>query len=153
VTPAEAETYFEGSWDGEGQIIGRGLLRWLMRREPFRLTVRMERLSDSIWVFRDHLIFERGGEIRRTQFMERVGVGRYRATADDMPLGADVVVDGRLYRYETYRSWTCFRGRMVRVRAREDGALLEDGSIEGVIRVWWHGIPLSRTALRLRRAR
>jgi len=152
MTPAEAETYFEGSWKGEGEIVGRGLLRWLMPREPFRIDVKMERLSDSMWVFRDHLVFERGGEIRRTQFMERVGVGRYRATADDMPLGADVVIDGRSYRYEPYRSWTRFRGRMVRVRAREDGTLLENGSIEGVIWVWWHGVPLSRTPLRLRRA-
>jgi hypothetical protein len=152
VTPAEAETYFEGSWTGEGEIVGRGLLRRLIPREPFRLDVKMERLSDSIWVFRDHLVFARGGEIRRTQFMERVGVGRYRATADDMPLGADVVVDDRRYRYEPYRSWTRFRGRMVRVKAREDGVLLEDGSIEGVILVWWHGVPLSRTPLRLRRA-
>ena len=40
----------------------------------------------------------------------------------------------------------------MRVRAREDGVLLEDGSIEGVILVWWRGIPLSRTPLRLRRA-
>src|SRR5262245_18915214 len=93
----------------------------------------------------DHLVFAGGGEIRRTQFMERVGVGRYRATADDMPLGADVVVEDRRHRYETYRSWTRFRGWMVRVRAREDGVLLEGGSIEGVILVWWHGIPLSRT--------
>jgi hypothetical protein len=152
MTPAEAEAYFEGTWTGDGEIVGRGLLRWLMPREPFRLDVKMERLSDSIWVFRDHLVFARGGEIRRTQFMERVGVGRYRATADDMPLGADVVVDGRRYRYEPYRSWMRLRGRMVRVRAREDGSLLEDGSIEGVILVWWHGIPLSRTPLRLRRA-
>jgi hypothetical protein len=116
VTPAEAEAYFEGSWTGEGEIVGRGLLRWLMPREPFRPDVTMERLSESIWVFRDHLVFARGGEIRRTQFMERVGVGRYRATADDMPLGADVVVEDRRYRYEEYRSWMRFRGRMFRVR-------------------------------------
>jgi hypothetical protein len=151
MTPAEAETYFEGTWTGEGEIVGRGFLRWLIR-EPFRIDVGMERLSESIWVFRDHLVFAKGGEIRRTQFMERVGVGRYRATADDMPLGADVVVEGRQYRYEPYRSWMRFRGRMVRVRAREDGSLLEDGSIEGVILVWWRGIPLSRTPLHLRRA-
>jgi hypothetical protein len=135
MTPTEAESYFEGSWTGEGEIVGRGLLRKLMPREPFRLDVRMERLADSIWVFRDHLVFARGGEIRRTQFMERVGVGRYRATADDMPLGAYVVIEDRRYRYEPYRSWTRLRGRMVHVRAREDGWLREDGSIEGVILV------------------
>src|SRR5262245_60138996 len=152
VTPAEAEAYFEGSWTGEGEIVGRGLLRWLMPREPFRLDVKMERLADSIWVFRDHLVFARGGEIRRTQFMERVGDGRYRATADDMPLGADVVVGDHRYRCEPYRSWVRVRGRMVRVRAREEGSFLEDGSIDGVILVSWHGIPLARTPLRLRRA-
>ena len=152
MTPAEVESYFEGSWTGEGEIVGRGILRWLMPREPFRLDVKMVRLADSIWVFRDHLVFERGGEIRRTQFMERVGDGRYRATADDMPLGADVEVTDRRYRYLPYRSWMRFRGRMMRVRAREEGWLREDGSIDGVILVSWHGIPLSRTPLRLRRA-
>ena len=105
MTPTEAERFFEGAWTGEGEIVGRGLLRWLLPREPFRLDVKMERLADSIWVFRDHQVFARGGEIRRTQFMERVGEGRYRASADDMPLGADVEVIDRRYRYAPYRSW------------------------------------------------
>jgi hypothetical protein len=66
------------------------------------------------------------------------------------PLGADVVIDDRRYRYEPVVD--ALSGKDDGRRAREDGSLLEDGSIEGVILVWWHGIPLSRTPLRLRRA-
>lgn len=151
MTPAELRPFFEGKWAGEGEIAGRGLLRWLMPREPFTISTECDAISPTLWRVRDLMAFSRGGEIRRTMFVERTGENRYHATADDMPLGADVETDERGYRYSPYWSWSGIRGRKWFVRVREDGDFRDDGSVAGRIRVSWHGIPIALNRLSLRR--
>lgn len=147
----DLERIFEGEWVGEGEIVGCGLLRRLLPKEPFRLSVRFERLSTSTVVARDRLEFGRGGTIERTMYLERTGERRWHATADDMPLGAHVDMTAGGYRYAPYWSWTALRGRRLFLRAREEGTFLPDGTLECRIRVAWHGIPLANNRFVLRR--
>lgn len=149
--PVRPALFFEGSWEGTGEIVGRCLLRWLLPREPFDLSTRFERISDSIWVVRDHMVLRKGGEIRRSMFLERTAPDRCHVTADDMPLGSDVAWDEAGYRYAPYWSWSSLRGRRWFVRVREEGVFTPDGAIRGWILVSWHGLPMARTDFVLRR--
>jgi hypothetical protein len=148
--PERPPPFFEGTWAGEGQIVGRGPLRWLVPREPYEISTRFERLSPSVWVVRDDLRFRRGGGMRRTMFLERIAPNRYHVTADDMPLGSDVEVTDGGYRYAPYWSWASLRGRRWFVRVHEEGTFSPD-RIEARMRVRWRGIPVSRNDLVLRR--
>jgi hypothetical protein len=121
-----------------------------MRREPFRITTEFVPLSESVWRIRDRLEFTRGGTMDRTMFIERTGEGRYHATADDMPLGADIFLSDEGYRYSPYYSWARLRGRRWFTRVQEEGRFLTDGSIEGDIRIRWRGIPIARNRLVMR---
>ena len=89
--------------------------------------------------------------MRRTMFIQQTAENRYHVTADDMPLGSEVEVSDRGYRYTPYFSWSRLRGRLWFVRVREEGEFLEDGRMQGLIRVSWHGIPVASNRLVLRR--
>jgi len=146
------EERWSGHWVGEGVIVGCGPLRWLMPREPFAISTQFQPLTESISRIRDRLEFTRGGTMDRTMFIERTGEGCYHATADDMPLGADIFVSEESYRYTPYYSWACLRGRRCFARVVEEGRFLTDGSIEADILIRWRGIPIARNRLVLRRA-
>ncbi len=140
-----------GTWSGEGEIVGRHALRWLMLREPFTITTRIEPLSESIRIVRDDLRFARGGEMKRTMYVERIAADRYHVTADDMPLGADVTMSGGTYTYAPYWSWSSFRGRRRFVRVREEGTFDPDGTMRGRIDLSWYRIPVAVNRFVMRR--
>ena len=74
--PPGSNRFFGGSWVGEGEIVGRGLLRLLMPREPYKISTQVEQLSETVWIVRDLLEFARGGEMRRTMFIQHTAENR-----------------------------------------------------------------------------
>jgi hypothetical protein len=109
-----------------------------------------EWLSDSIWRVREKFEMGSGWSFERRMFMELVARDRVRATADDMPLGADVVLTEDGFRFERFRSWLRFRGVRFRLGGSSEAALGADGLLRGEVRLDWLRVPVLRMQLAIR---
>jgi hypothetical protein len=141
---------FSGVWRGDGELIPRGPARLVVRRESLRVTGTGEWLSDRIWLVRERFEMASGWHLERRMFMEWVAPDRVRATADDMPLGADVVLTRDGFRFLPFRSWLLFRGVRFRLRAQSDAARGPDGVLRGVVRLRFFGLPVAEMRLAMR---
>jgi len=102
VKPLQPKEFFAGTWKGEGELSPHPLLRWLMPPEQVRFSSRPIWLSDTVWVVRERFEFSSGDVIARTMFVEIVGLDRLHVTADDMPLGADIILHEKGFRFTPY---------------------------------------------------
>ena len=91
VTPLQPREFFRGCWCGEGELVPRPLLRPWVRRERIRLISEAHWLSHTIWLVKDRMEFASGWVHDRKMFAELVAPDRIHVTADDMPLGADIL--------------------------------------------------------------
>jgi hypothetical protein len=141
---------FSGTWRGDGELIPRGPARLVMRREAVRITGTGEWLSDSIWRVRERFEMSSGWGFERRMFMELVAPDRVRATADDMPLGADVRLTADGFRFERFRSWLVYRGVRFRLGCENEAVLGADGVLSGEVRLDLLRIPVARMWLAIR---
>jgi hypothetical protein len=141
---------FAGTWHGEGELVPRGLARLLLRREVVRVTGSGEWLGERVWLVRERFEMASGWHFERRMFMEWVAPERVRATADDMPLGADVVLTRDGFRFLRFRSWLPFRGVRFRLACESASARGADGALRGVVRLWWLGLPALELRLAIR---
>jgi hypothetical protein len=141
---------FAGTWRGEGELIPRGPARLVLRREAVHITGTGEWLSDAIWIVREEFAMASGWSFERRMFMEWVAPDRVRATADDMPLGADVRLTPDGFRFERFRSWLAYRGVRFRLTCASESALGMNGVLRGVVRLWWLRVPVLEMRLAIR---
>ncbi len=141
---------FSGTWRGEGELVPHGPARLVMRRDAVRVTGTGEWLSDRIWLVRERFDMASGWSFERRMFMEWVAPDLVRATADDMPLGANVRLTADGFRFERFRSWLVYRGVRFRMGCRSEAAQGPDGSLRGVVRLDWLRIPVGTLQLALR---
>jgi hypothetical protein len=141
---------FAGTWRGDGELIPSGPARLVLRREAVRITGTGEWLSDSIWRVRERFEMSSGWAFERRMFMELVAPDRVRATADDMPLGADVRLTADGFRFERFRSWLVYRGVRFRLGCESEAVLGADGVLSGEVRLDLLRIPVARMRLAIR---
>ncbi|HEU4759163.1 MAG TPA: hypothetical protein VFT91_04180 [Dehalococcoidia bacterium] len=150
VTPLEPREFFSGRWEGEGELLPLPLLRWLIPRQTVRFSSHAGWLSDDVWIVKDRLEFASGGASERTMFAQLVAPERIHVTADDMPLGADILLHQNGFRLTPYLIWTEYRGRRLRLKCFDDSVLAADGSIHDTIRMHWYGLPVATMRLHIR---
>jgi hypothetical protein len=140
VTPLQPKEFFRGQWRGEGELVPQVIARPWVRRERFRFSAAAHWLSDTIWVVHDRMEFAAGWVYQRKMFAELVAPDRIHVTADDMPLGADILLHERGFRFTPYHAWGWFRGRLYRMRFTDDCVLDETGKIHDTIRMRYRGV-------------
>jgi hypothetical protein len=141
---------FSGTWRGEGELVPHGLARLVLRRDAVRVVGTGEWLSDSIWCVHERFEMASGWAFERRMFMELVAPDRARATADDMPLGADVRLTADGFRFERFRSWLVYRGVRFRLGCSSEAVLGADGVLSGEVRLDLLRMPVVRMRLAIR---
>ena len=143
VTPLQPKEFFRGCWRGEGELVPHSLLRPFVRRERIQLFSEAHWLSDTIWLVKDRMEFSSGCVHQRRMFAELVAPDRIHVTADDMPLGADILLHERGFRFTPYHAWGSFHGRLYRMQFTDTCVLDEHGNIHDTIRMRYHGFPIA----------
>ena len=145
VTPLQPKEFFRGLWTGEGELSPHPLLRWLIPRERFRFYSEPIRLSETIWLVKDRMEFASGRVLARKMFSELVAPDRLHVTADDMPLGADILLHSKGFRFTPYYILVAARdgGRVHRLRCLDECLLDEAGFLHDTIRMYYCGVPVA----------
>jgi hypothetical protein len=148
--PLDPRELFSGTWRGEGELVPHGLARLVLRREGVRLSGGGEWLTPTLWRVRERFEMASGWSFERRMFMELVAPGRVRATADDIPLGADVTLLADGFRFERFRSWLVYRGVRFRLGCQSEARRGADGTLRGAVKLDLLHIPAATLALSIR---
>ena len=147
LTPLQPKEFFTGIWRGEGELSPHPLLRWMIPKEQIHFSSQPVWLSDTVWVVKEHFEFSSGNVLARTMFVEIVGLDRLHVTADDMPLGADIILHEKGFRFTPYYIWSPYRGRRWRLRCKDENLIDESGTIHDTIRMFMFGFPVATIRL------
>jgi hypothetical protein len=149
-SPRDARRFFSGRWRGQGELVPQGPARLALAPAPVRLEGSGEWLGETVW--RVHERFALGAEpgFERHMFMEQVAPGRVHATADDMPLGAEIELGEQGFRFLRFRSWLPFRGLRFRLGCTSETRVGPDGVMHAEIRLDWLRIPVATVYLEIR---
>ena len=126
------------------------MLRWFKPKEHIRFSSQPVWLSDTVWVVRERFEYSSGDVIARTMFVEIVGPDRLHVTADDMPLGADIILHEKGFRFTPYFIWSRYKGRRWRLRCTDENLIDEDGIIHDTIKMFFFGFPVATMRLAIR---
>lgn len=141
---------FSGTWRGTGELVPRGPARLVLRREAVRITGTGEWLSERVWIVREKFEMASGWEFERRMFMELVAPNRVRATADDIPLGANVVLTADGFRFERFRSWLAYRGVRFRLGCSSEAVMGADSVLRGSVRLDLLRVPMAEMRIEIR---
>lgn len=140
VTPLRPREFFTGTWSGEGKLIPSRFLRWLIPIEHIDFVSQPIWLSETVWMVRETFRFSSGIQITRTMFVEIVASDRLHVTADDMPLGADIILSERGFQFTPYSVWVNHQGRRWQLRCFDENRIDDTGTIHDTIRMFFHGL-------------
>src|SRR5262245_18101972 len=145
-SPLDAKRFFAGRWAGQGELLPNGLARLVLRRGPVRLEGQGEWLFERVWRVHERFALEPGGFERR-MLREQVAPDLVHATADDMPLGADVELAPDGFRFRRFRSWLVYRGVRLRHGCRSESRLHPEGVLDAVVRLDLWRLPVATLRL------
>ncbi len=145
VTPLQPKEFFRGLWTGEGEISPHPLLHWIIPRERLRFFSEAVWLSETIWLVKDRMEFASGRVIERKMLAELIAADRIHVTADDMPLGADILLHAKGFRFTPYYALAALRdrGRLHRLRCVDECLLDEAGYVHDTIRMYYWRVPVA----------
>jgi hypothetical protein len=145
VTPLQPREFFQGIWQGEGELIPSPLLRWVIPRERFQFSSEATWLSETIWVVADRFEFASGRVLRQKMFAELIAPDRIHVTADHMPLGADILLSATGFRFTPYYvlGSHCDGGRMHQLRCWDECTLDTEGLIHDTIKMYYRGFAVA----------
>jgi hypothetical protein len=149
-SPLDARRFFAGRWQGQGELAPHGPARLVLARQPVRLEGRGEWLSEQVWRVHERFTLGSGFDFERRMFMEQVAPGRVHATADDMPLGAEIELLPGGFRFRRFRSWLAYRGIRFRLGCASETRVDADGTMQAVIRLDFLRIPVATLRLAIR---
>jgi hypothetical protein len=149
-SPRDARRFFAGRWQGQGELAPHGPARLVLARQPVRLEGRGEWLSEQVWRVHERFTLGSGFGFERRMFMEQVAPGCVHATADDMPLGAEIELSPGGFRFRRFRSWLAYRGIRFRLGCASETRVDADGTMHAVIRLDFLRIPVATLRLAIR---
>ena len=153
-SPLDARRFFAGRWAGEGELVPHGPALLVLARRPVRLEGRGEWLGESVWRVHERFDLGPGFVFERRMFMEQLAPGLVRASADDMPLGAEVELSADGFRFRRFRSWLVYRGVRFRLGCRSESRVGPDGVLGAEVRLdlWRLPVATLRLAIRIERS-
>jgi hypothetical protein len=143
VTPLQPKEFFQGVWTGAGELRPRPWARPFVPRQGVRLTSEAEWLTDTVWVVRDRFEFSTGQVLRRRMYAELVAPDRVHVTADDLPLGTDILLREDGFFFLPYDALAPFAGRHVKLHCRDECRLDRDGCVHDTIEMSFRGVPVA----------
>ena len=149
-SPLDARRFFTGRWQGQGELAPQGPARLVLARGPVQLEGRSEWLSETVWRVHERFTLGAGAGFERHMWMEQTGPARVHATADDMPLGAEIELDAGGFRFRRFRSWLVYRGVRFRLGCTSETRVAADGVMHATIRLDFWRIPVATLRLTLR---
>lgn len=153
-SPLDARRFFSGRWEGQGELVPRGPARLVLAREAVRLEGRGEWLGERVWRVHERFALDSGLAFERHMWMEQVAADRVHATADDIPLGAEIELRPDGFRFRRFRSWLSYRGVRFRLGCRSESRIAADGVMHATIRLdfWRMPVAMLRLAIRVERS-
>jgi hypothetical protein len=149
-SPLDARRFFAGRWRGQGELVPHGPARLVLAREAVRLEGRGEWLGERVWRVRERFALGSGFEFERHMWMEQVAADRVHATADDIPLGAELELLPDGFRFRRFRSWLRYRGVRFRFGCASETRVAPDGALRTMIHLDLWRIPVATLRLTLR---
>lgn len=146
-SPLDARRFFAGRWQGQGELTPHAPARLVLTRETVRLEGRGEWLTEHVWRVHERFVLGSGFGFERHMFMEQVAPGRVHATADDMPLGAEIELFEDGFRFRRFRSWLAYRGVRFRLGCTSETHVTPDGLMHAAIRLDLCRIPVATLRL------
>ncbi len=143
VTPLQPKEFFRGVWTGEGELIPHPLFRWFLPREHIRHSSEAIWLSETIWLVKDRFDFSSGKVVERKMFCELIAPDRIHVSADDMPLGADIELYEKGFRFTPYYALVNHKGRLYRLRFLDECWIDENGFLHDTIKMYFWGQPVA----------
>ena len=110
--------------------------RWYYPKQDVRYFCEAQWLTDRLWIVTERGEFSSGAVIKRKMFCELVAPDRIHVTADDMPLGADVLLHEKGFRFTPYYAWSGLGRRKWIAQCIDDNVLDEEGRIHGTIHMY-----------------
>jgi hypothetical protein len=146
-SPLDARRFFAGRWRGQGELVPHGPARVVLARTQVQLEGRGEWLSETVWRVHERFALGGGFGFERRMFMEQTGPGRVHATADDMPLGAEIELDAGGFSFRRFRSWLVYRGVRIRLGCTSETRVAADGVMHAAIHLDLWRIPVATLRL------
>ena len=149
-SPLDARRFFAGRWEGQGELTPHGPARLVLGCESVRLEVRGEWLTERVWRVHERFALASGFAFERHMWMEQVAPDRVHATADDIPLGAELELLPDGFRFRRFRSWLVYRGVRFRLGCTSETRLTPDGVMHARIHLDLWRIPAATLRLEIR---
>ena len=138
--PVPPRAFWGQTWSGPGGFcLGAFYINRLA--QPITFTRRSRWVDDQVWIIDDSTRFANGYSIDRRMFGELLDPQHARVVADDMPGGADLVIEEGGYRVYPYKYSFPLGPVRLTMRCRDEVRKCEGGELEWTIRFSWLGIP------------
>lgn len=138
--PVPPRAFWGQTWSGPGGFcIGAFYVERFA--QPITFTRSSRWIDDRVWIIDDSTRFANGYSIDRRMFGELVDPQHARVVADDMPGGADLLIEEGGYRVYPYKYSYPLGPVRFNLRCRDEVRKLEGGELEWTIRFSWLGIP------------
>lgn len=142
-TPLDIKQFFGGKWHGSGFLTPSWCIRWLFPKEAVEFDCETVWFSDSVWQVRDHFSFASGFVMERKMFCELTAPDRIHATADDLPLGADILLAESSFTFTPYRVLARYKRIFVQLRCTDVSVVGSDSVIHDHIQMRWMGLKVA----------
>ena len=149
-TPLPPRDFFGGAWDGEGIATLWPAAIWRHLPIRFRAQRKATWIDDTTWTFDDTATFEHGWSEHRRRFCQFVTPERLRVTSDDLPNGAEAVLDDEGYRIAPFTILIPVGPVKVPLRVSESGRMEGDTFVE-TLTLRFLGLPAGTVTMRVRR--
>lgn len=143
--PMRPRDFFGRAWAGRGELTFWPHRLWRRAPRPFELRREVEWVSDDVWLATDRVRFD-DGEVEEHRMVAQLdGPDRVHVMGDDVPGGADMLLDERGYRMAPYRFAVPVGPVRFALRARDEVRPVgDDGALEWTIHFTWLGLPVAR---------
>lgn len=148
ITPLEPRSFFTGEWNGEGELYPNPLFRWLFPKERLRFSGQPVWTSKDTWEVNEKFEFESGNIIERKMSVEITASDRLHVSADDMPLGADIMLYENRFCFTPYYIRVKYKGLRLRLKCTDENSVDDNGVIRDTIKMFFLGFPVASMRIR-----
>ena len=146
--PLRPRDFFGGEWKGEGQVRAWPYRLWSVAGPGFSFSRRSTWVTEDLGIVVDRAVLRNGRVEERVRYARLLDPTHIHVTSDDMPDGANILVDEQGYRIAPYKVIVPI-GPLRLVFTCHDSARIEpDGSLTYEVYLRWHGLPVAQLDMR-----
>jgi hypothetical protein len=147
ITPLQPQKFFSGLWLGKGEFRVHSVLSWFVPNQQVQYQGRTTALSDTLWMATEEFHLSHAAPTSRTTFISILGPDRLHMTCDDVPGGADILLDESGFHFTPYLFRSPFKGRYLLVRCIDRARLDESGLLHDEIKMYYAGVHLATMSM------